>query len=216
MGTTFTQQGDRNARPKRSDQSPRTRLIVGIKAAERKLGMDKEAHRLMVFNLTGKDSLTKCDSGYLKAILTHLNKLTGYKRVEADGAERRLDTSPEASKLRALWLLLHRLGAVRNPSEVALAAYVKRIAKVDDLHWAREKIEPLIEGLKAWAARELPAALEQRLRQMQAAGLVDPRNTVDRLLAHAAPTRRRDSFDALHAAWEFLNEIEAGNDTAGR
>lgn len=55
----------------------RTRLIRAIKAAERKLGMDEDAHRLLVFQLVGKRSLTECDLGRLKTLRAHLNAKTG-------------------------------------------------------------------------------------------------------------------------------------------
>lgn len=188
----------------------RGRLIRAIKTAERALGIDEDGHRSVVGVVAGRDSLTQCDLGKLKAILTHLNQRSGYRRSEADGTTRRLDQSPEARKLRALWLLLHQLGAVRNPSEAALAAYAKRMAGVDDLHWSHASIASLIEGLKGWAARALPAALEQRMARLSAASRIDPRNTVGGLLARAAPTLRPDTFDALHAAWEHLEELENG------
>lgn len=189
--------------------NPRTIRIRAIKAAERSLDIDESAHRQLVANLVGKVSLKDCTQGELDAILDHLNKRSGYKREDRSGVDRRLDRSPEARKLSALWLLLHRLGAVRNPAESALAAYAKRVAGVDDLHWAHAKMEPLIEGLKAWAARELPAAIESRVARLQAVGVLDARNTVASLVEFAAPTLRPDTFDALHAAWEHLDEIEA-------
>lgn len=56
--------------------------------------------------------------------------------------------------------MLHELGAVQNPSEAALSAYVKRIDKVDDLEWMRDP-EKVIETLKKWAQRYLPDAIHQ-------------------------------------------------------
>ncbi|MCB1909946.1 MAG: regulatory protein GemA [Rhodocyclaceae bacterium] len=197
-------------------RSPRARVIAAIKTGERQLGMDHDAHVAMVRHLTGRDSLTLCTPDELRQVLDHVNAKTGYKRREPNGRERRLADSPEARMVRGLWVLLHRLGAVRNPSEAALAAYVKRMAKVDDLHWAGGRMEPLIESLKAWAARELPAALERRLAELQAVGAVDRRNTSAGLIHHVAPTRNPGTFDALNAAWESLDELEAGRVAGAR
>ncbi len=163
----------------------------------------------MVRNLTGQDSLKDCTPVQLRQVLDHVNAKTCHQRREPDGSERKLANSPEARMVRGLWLLLHRLGEVRNPSEAALAAYVKRMAKVDDLNWAGYRMEPLIESLKAWAARALPAALERRLGALQAAGIIDPRYTVRALQGLVAPTRDRETFDSLNAAWEYLDEQEA-------
>lgn len=194
----------------KAQRSGRARMISAIKTGERELGMDQDAHVAMLRHLTGEASLTRCTPAQLRDVLDHVNSKTGYRRREPDGSSRRLADSPEARMARGLWLLLHRVGAVKNPAEAALAAYVKRMAKVDDLHWAGGRMAPLIEGLKAWAARELPAALERRLAELKAAGKVDRRNTVGGLIHHVAPTRNPDTFDALNAAWEFLDQQEAG------
>ena len=68
--------------------------------------------------------------------------------------------------MRALWLFLHVLGEVRDPSEKALAAYVKRIAKVDDLRWATgDAVTALIETMTKWALRRALPATVAALRQ---------------------------------------------------
>lgn len=116
--------------------------------------------------------------------------------------ERRpLDTSAEGSKARALWLLLVEIGTVRDPSEAALNAYVRRQAGVDDLSWVRN-MEPVIEGLKAWAARALPAAIQARMEALSAAGVAVPWASVRELARSQAPKRSPDGFDALLAAWQ--------------
>ena len=53
----------------------------------------------------------------------------------------------------------HGNTALAQPDDAA--AYVKRIAKVDDLHWVRGRaVDTLIETLKKWAMRDhLPAAV---------------------------------------------------------
>ena len=72
--------------------------------------------------------------------------------------------------MRALWLFLHQLGAVKNPSEAALAAYVKRIAKVDALQWADgHQTEALIETLKKWAMRYLPSQVQEMAQSLSTA-----------------------------------------------
>lgn len=179
-------------------------------AACRSLGMDDDARRDMLLSVVGKPSSKDLTPREWSKVLDHINKLTGY----APRQSRKLDTSAEAKKVRALWLLLHQVGEVRDPSESALASYCKRIAKVDDLHWAGGKIHILIETLKKWAQRKLPAALDARLSRLQQAGLVDPRNSLRGLLAVAAPTRNPDTFDAQWWAWEFMDDLESKNGRA--
>lgn len=189
-------------------------LIAKIHIAKADLGLDETAYRLLL-NRHGADSASVMRVDQLESVLQEL-QAKGWKptpprkagkRKQADGAEVKL--------IRALWLTLHEIGEVNNPSETALAAYAKRIAGVDDLHWADPaRRYRIIETLKKWAARVLPAKLEERLAYLQTAGLVDPRNSVAGLLNSVAPTLRPDTYDALHRAWEALKEIEHGRTVA--
>lgn len=187
-------------------KDPRRALFAACKS----LGMDDDARRDMLQSVIGKPSSKDLTPREWSKVLDHINKLTGF----APKQSRKIDTSAEASKVRAIWLLLHQLGEVRDPSEKALASYCKRIAKVDDLHWAGAKIHVLIETLKKWAQRKFPAALDARLSRLQQAGLVDPRNTISRLLDIAAPTRNPKTFEAQVHAWEFLDNLERENGSA--
>lgn len=151
----------------------RTRLIRLIHVARRDLSMDDDAYRAIVADKSGgKSSAADCSVAELEKILAHL-KAAGFKvrkpKAVKPVEQRRLDTSVEASKVRALWLLLHELGAVRNPSEAALAGYVRRMAGIDDLRWADGKaILTLIESLKKWAMRFLPQAARDLASQVAA------------------------------------------------
>ncbi len=146
----------------------RAKLIRLIHVARRDLGMADDTYRNLVAQYTnGKTSSADCTAPELNRIIDHLKK-AGFKVRKpkaAKPAERRpLATDPESTKLRAVWLLLHEIGATRSNSEAALAAYVKRMTGVDDLHFTRgaDKYHA-IEGLKAWAARELPTAINARI-----------------------------------------------------
>lgn len=75
-------------------------------------------------------------------------------------------SSDEARKVRALWLLLHELGLVRDASERALGAYCKRVLHVDALQWADGNLYKLIEGLKDWAMRALPSKVQTMREQL--------------------------------------------------
>ncbi|MFN3494211.1 MAG: phage protein GemA/Gp16 family protein, partial [Hydrogenophaga sp.] len=65
---------------------------------------------------------------------------------------------------RAMWLTLHAIGQVRDPSEAALLAYTRRQCKVDRLEWVEDPI-PLIESLKARLLRSLPEKVTPYLRE---------------------------------------------------
>lgn len=183
----------------------RAAKIRMIQVARRQLGLDDDTYRAAIaLAVPGKTSSADCTVGQLDRIIDSLKK-KGFKPKKPAGApprpERRtLDTSVEASKARAVWLLLVEIGAVRDPSEAALNAYVRRQAGVDDLAWVRD-MAPVIEGLKAWAARKLPAAIQARMEELVRAGVSLPWASVRELARSQAPKRSPNGFEALLAAW---------------
>ena len=134
----------------------RATLIKLIQVARRDLGrltgLDDLAYR-DILRIVGKsESLAAMTVPNMELVLAHM-KSKGFV-VRPKAGDRRQTINPDASKVRALWLFLHALDEVRDPSEKALAAYVKRIAKVDDLRWARPAaLDALIETLKKWEMR---------------------------------------------------------------
>lgn len=186
-------------------------LIKIVQTGRNRLGLDEDTYRdLLAAKSGGKRSAKQLSITELEAVIKHM-RAAGFKATKPAGAtprERRaLDTAPEASKARALWLWLHEVGIVVDPSERALAAFGRRTCGVDALQWAR-RIDKLIEGLKAWAARQLPAKLEQRIARLVEAGKLRPGVTPHAVARHVRPTLDPAGFDALQAAWEFLDDIE--------
>ncbi len=198
----------------------RASKIRMIQVAKRQLAIEDADYRAAIGRaVKGKSSCSDCTTLQLDRVIDELKRLGFRPRKPANAKpkpERRpLDTSAEASKARALWLLLAELGAVRDPSEAALNTYVLRQTGVDDMHWVPD-MTPVIEGLKAWAARLLPAALQARLDALKAAKLLVPGDTVAAVIQRAAPNRRPDSFDALWAAWERLAIIASAAEGASQ
>ena len=200
-------------------RNARTHLIRLIHVARRDLDMADDTYRTLVAQLAaGKTSSADCTIPELERIIDHLKK-AGFKVRKPKAAKpaesRALATDAESRKLRAVWLLLHQIGATHSNTEAALAAYVKRMTGVDDLHFARRPSDKFraIEGLKAWAARELPAAIATRITRMQSAGLLPEGLTLIRIQAVVAPTLNARSFDSLHYAWQWLEAREQGTST---
>jgi len=68
---------------------------------------------------------------------------------------RHLADDAQSKKIRALWLVLHAAGVVRDSSEASLCAYVKRQTGIEALHWLTSaQAGRVIESLKQWAKRE--------------------------------------------------------------
>jgi hypothetical protein len=63
-----------------------------------------------------------------------------------------------------VWLTLHSLGAVRDPSEEALAKFVLNMTGVNALQWLKgSQASRVIENLKQWQQRieQAPAAVQE-------------------------------------------------------
>ena len=203
------------ARTTAAKQDARQRLIRLIHVGKRELGLDDETYRTLLSGCVAKDSTSTMSVPELERVLERM-KRSGFKvRVKSarppaqSRPGRPLAQYPEARKVRALWLFLHQLGAVKNPSEEALAAYVKRIAKVDALQWTNgNQTEALIETLKKWAMRYLPGQVREMAQTLSEAiktgsvTLSDEELTGLRSTVGLAQTRQ--TFDPMQTAWDAL------------
>lgn len=196
---------------KPSADAGRARYIKLIHVARRDLEragrLDEPGYRdiLRAASNGRHDSTASMSYTQLKAAFERFQQ-AGFQSRSAAG-QRRQAVTPDASKIRALWLFLHVLGAVKDPSEKALAAYVKRIAKVDDLHWASGRaVDTLIETLKKWAMRSLPAAVAALRQEVIAVHRVTPLSPAQAELAMQAQAylNRGQGFDMHWWAWECL------------
>ncbi|WP_219211887.1 gp16 family protein [Variovorax boronicumulans] len=201
-------------RPTRSASAAggRARLITLIHVAKRDLQMDDPTYRTMLRTAGKADSTAKMGVPALMKVLEHAKK-AGFK-VRSKAGDRPQATPTEARKVRALWLFLHHLGAVQDPTESALAAYVKRIAKVDDLRWARDdQMLALIESLKKWAMRFLPAAiagLRAEAAALAARGALTAEQLGQCQRAHNEVSGGGLTFDRHWAAWEAYAAVVGG------
>jgi phage gp16-like protein len=192
----------------------RQTLIRLVHVAARDLGLDSDTYRACLAEVTGgKASAGEMSAVELSKVLDHF-KSKGFQ-VRHKKATRALDTSPQASKIRALWLLLHRLGAVRNPSEAALAAYVKRIAGVDALQWAADaKLQRLVETMKKWAMRFLPQQVEALIGQVRS--LADLAADEDvAIQTTVGKALRAQTFDPMERAYDVLAGVLAKRQGGG-
>lgn len=150
--------------------------IAAIHVLKGKLQLSDEDYRALLKHLTGHTSSKACTPAQQRRVRNHLQKLAearGVARpwVPPGGGRPVTDRSDEAGKVRALWLFLHELGQVRDPSESALLAYTRRNLHVDALEWTGREYWRLIEGLKDWAMRVLPTIVAGRRQQLRGAVL---------------------------------------------
>lgn len=194
----------RKQQPAVGPDATKIRQIIHI--ARSQLAMDDETYRTILVSRGGATSTLDMDMPALRRVLDHM-KLSGFKvRPRRGGGRSVRADEPMARKVRALWLFLHALGVVKDPSEAALAAYVKRVAKVDDLHWVPEhKFEALIESLKNWAMR---GGLQEKVRLL----VFDVADKVDwtQEVKHQSRIRKAvpgAGFDAYYRAWVSCMEL---------
>lgn len=132
----------------------RTALIALIHVAKRDLGMDDSTYRAALTTATQKASTKDMTAQELQAVLDHL-KRKGFQ-IKPKAGTRPLADDAQSKKIRVLWLEMHAQGIVKAPGEASLAAYVKRLTKVDALQWlSTDQASTVIETLKKWQRREL-------------------------------------------------------------
>ncbi len=195
----------------KGNDTQRQRLIKLIHVARRDLGMAEDSYRDIVRKITKarSNSIKDCTVLELERVMSHLRK-AGFKVRKPKTAQpketRQLATGGGVSKVRALWLMLHELGAVQNPSEAALNAYVKRITCVEDLGWlSADRLFIVIETLKKWAVRVFPACIETLMAQCKAKGFLDAGADRASVTAYFAPHLSPNTYDALLAVHNGLN-----------
>ncbi|MBH8611917.1 regulatory protein GemA [Pseudomonas mohnii] len=134
----------------------RLRLIKLIHVARRELRMDDDTYRLMLAGMTGLDGATSTADLSVPNLLRVLERLKqrGFTVRPNKVKKRPLADDVQSKKIRSLWLALHGLGAVRDPSEAALASFVLRMTRVSALQWlSTAQASRVIENLKQWQSR---------------------------------------------------------------
>ncbi|AKA25677.1 gp16 family protein [Pseudomonas chlororaphis] len=134
----------------------RLRYIKMIHVARRELRMDDETYRLMLAGMTGLNGATSSADLSVPNLLRVLEQLKqkGFKPRPNKAGKRPQANDEQSKKIRSLWLALHDLGEVRDPSEAALANFVKSMTKVSALQWLSvAQASRVIENLKQWQHR---------------------------------------------------------------
>ena len=107
--------------------------------------------------LLGMTLLQLCDFATIDAAGVGVARTVYAGQCQADAErvrEAAAGVDAQIKKIRALWLELHRLGAVRSPSELSLARFVSRMTGVDYQGWLSvDDASRVIEHLKKWKKR---------------------------------------------------------------
>lgn len=147
-----------------SKAQKKQRLIRLVHVAKNQLMMDDGEYRALLANLScGKTSSTKLSVEELElavkamkmrgfVLTTRAQAATGKKDLPVPTPHRTMEG--QVKKIRALWLELHEMGAVRSASELSLSRFVKRMTGIDYQGWlGTDDAVRVIEHLKKWKAR---------------------------------------------------------------
>lgn len=139
---------------------PTPNQIKKIHALKGALQLDDETYRAILDGYGVKSStkltITKADALIVDLEHKAIAAGTWEKRKPAAKAQaaRKLADDDQSRMIRGIWIELHETGAVRDPSEKALASYVKRMTNVAALQWLDVKqAQTVIEALKNWRKR---------------------------------------------------------------
>lgn len=138
----------------------RTSNIRCIQAEIRAQGLTEEEYRTLYNDVTGKDSLRAMSLDELKQVVRRIKRDSTYKKpAPINGRDKTykgvvLCQDPKARKIRSLWLELRDAGALKDSSEKALLAFVKRSTGIERMEWLQDnQLNNVIEQLKNWLGR---------------------------------------------------------------
>jgi len=134
---------------------PTQKNLAKIHIAKKDLGLTEDAYRDVLRTQTGKDSAAKLTDNQATRVLRYFESRGWKPKAQRSLPGLTLPRDGQSRKIQALWITMHKAGKVRNSSDKALLAMVKRVTGVDTLEWCTDaQKSAVIEALKDWAKRE--------------------------------------------------------------
>jgi phage gp16-like protein len=194
----------------------RRALLAKIHVAKKQMNMTDDDYRDILLRVAGVMSAANATLPLLRSVIEEL-KAKGFQELPGKGWTKgpRPASHPAARKARALWISLHHLGAIANPSEQALEAFAARQLGVERMQWVNQALMyKLVEALKAIAERN---GWSQDTIGLKPAGLVLvlKRRLCDAILVKlvAAGIAPAD-WSLERAAWSLLGFRRAQDESA--
>ena len=132
--------------------NPHAAIHVGLK----QLGIVEDDARDLYERVTKKRSLKLMTSNEHQAVIGELRRL-GFEpsKARSKGPRNALQ-GRFAKQLQAFWIDLWNLGLVRDRTDAALIAFVRRQTRIDDPKWVLDAATAAkaIEAMKGWMARD--------------------------------------------------------------
>lgn len=141
-----------------STASKKSKLVRLLHVAKTQLLLSDEEYRLILANCSqGKTSSKNMSLKELEDALKQMKARGFVVTISQNGNKKDLpivDSNSQVKMIRGLWLELYHLGVVRNSSELALAAFIKRLTGVEYQGWLDiDEASKVIEHLKKWKQR---------------------------------------------------------------
>lgn len=123
--------------------------LAAIHVAKKQLGLDEDTYRAALVSITGKASakdMTEAERNKVVAVFRDRGSKPAEKGLQG----------PFAKKLQALWISAWNLGIVRDRSDGAMLAFIKRQTGIDHTRFLIDAADArkAVEALKGWMARE--------------------------------------------------------------
>lgn len=129
--------------------------LAKIHIAKKELGLTDEVYRDILKARFRKDSSAKLTPSQAFALIRHFERLGWKPSRQPTLPGMNIPSDPQSKKILALWIELHQQKVVRDNSDRALMAFVKRQTGKDHLKWCTPYDKnTVIEALKDWAKRE--------------------------------------------------------------
>lgn len=134
---------------------PSQKNLAKIHIAKKDLGLTDDAYRDTLRRITGKESSAALTDMQATRVLRYFESRGWTAKKQGSLPGMSIPSDAQSKKIQALWITLHKAGKVKNGTDAALLAFVKRMTKVDRLEWCSpDQKYRVIESLKDWAKRE--------------------------------------------------------------
>lgn len=145
----------------------RNRQLAMIHVAKKELGLDEDLYRAILWEVCGVESSKDLDLAGRNRLLEHFREKGFKSRMSSFVPETAPLAKPkrlspvsrdkahkeQKDKIRALWIQLHRAGAVKDGSETALCSWLKKRTGIDSPEWLPAEIaQKQIKALNSWLA----------------------------------------------------------------
>jgi len=129
--------------------------LAQIHIAKKQLGLDEETYRLMLHNITGKNSTKEMTINERYKVLAHLHKVGFKPKTKKSYSKITNWRKPRIAKIVALWCVLFDAKIVKDKSYAAMENWCSTLTGKDSLNWSTANdLNKCIEGLKSWCNRE--------------------------------------------------------------